>query len=261
MQHSRMLLSIRYIASLPTKRKFMHCGNVKLWEYAPLLSTINWPIARTIHLTTIVNTSTTEKISIFGMIRKKLGKIKFFDMAASRAHVIGTMAYENIVDKIDYSVFYKDFNMADTFFSWFLVTELHVWMLMVRYMAEGKYGQIARNALVEMMWDDVNTRSKLLGRIAPSVRRKQILELSHQFNAAIISYDEGIMSDDKVLAGALWGRFFKLECNNPEAVEKLILYVRKQVDFLDRIPSETILRNYEIDWIKLQDINIHRIST
>lgn len=53
--------------------------------------------------------------------------------------------------------------MADTFFSWFLITELHIWMLMVRFMAEGKYGKIARNALVEALWDDVEVRSKKLG--------------------------------------------------------------------------------------------------
>lgn len=53
--------------------------------------------------------------------------------------------------------------MPDTFFSWFLITELHVWMLMVRFMAEGKYGKIARNILVEAMWDDIEIRTKKLG--------------------------------------------------------------------------------------------------
>lgn len=60
-------------------------------------------------------------------------------------------------------------------------------------------------------------------------KKRQIAELSYQFNAAIIGYDEGIMSDDKVLASALWRRFFCLECNNPEHLEKLLIYVRKQV--------------------------------
>lgn len=54
------------------------------------------------------------------------------------------------------------------------------------------------------------------------------MELSYQFNAAIIGYDEGIMSDDKLLASALWRRFFVYECNNPEHLEKLLIYVRKQ---------------------------------
>ncbi|KAK2580873.1 hypothetical protein KPH14_005945 [Odynerus spinipes] len=259
MQHSRMLLSMKYIVPLLTNKICLQCGNIKLWEYAPVVCKFEWPVARTIHSTTNANASFTEKApsAPISTIRRWLEKIKFIDIEASRAYTISTMAYEHIADKIDYSVFYKDFNMADTFYSWFLVTELHVWMLMVRYMAEGKYGKIARNSLVEAMWTDVNTRSKLIGRISASIRKKQIMDLSYQFNAAVIAYDEGLMSDDKVLAGALWGRFFNLECNNPEAIERLIIYVRKQMDLLDRIPSQKIFRNPEIHWIELKDININ----
>lgn len=55
------------------------------------------------------------------------------------------------------------------------------------------------------------------------------MEISHQFNFALISYDEGIMSDDQVLAGALWRTYFCSACNDPEQLEKLLIYVRKQV--------------------------------
>lgn len=68
-------------------------------------------------------------------------------------------------------------------------------------------------------------------KITEKLRNKQIKEISEQFNAALIGYDEGIQSDDKVLAAALWRRFFYLECNNPEHIETLIIYVRKQVSF------------------------------
>jgi hypothetical protein len=52
--------------------------------------------------------------------------------------------------------------MPDTFYSWFLVTELHVWILMVRTMAEGEEGRFVRNNIVEAMWEDVSTRVKKL---------------------------------------------------------------------------------------------------
>jgi cytochrome b pre-mRNA-processing protein 3 len=54
-------------------------------------------------------------------------------------------------------------NLPDTFHTWFLVTELHVWMLMVRLMNEGKEGRLIRNGLVNALWDDVEQRSKQLG--------------------------------------------------------------------------------------------------
>ena len=53
--------------------------------------------------------------------------------------------------------------MPDTFYSWFVITELHVWMLMVRCMAEGPDGQVLRNCIVQSMWNDVNQRTKQLG--------------------------------------------------------------------------------------------------
>lgn len=53
--------------------------------------------------------------------------------------------------------------MADTFYSWFLVTELHVWMAMTRYMAEGKNGKAIRNYIVTAMWEDTNARVEKLG--------------------------------------------------------------------------------------------------
>jgi len=53
--------------------------------------------------------------------------------------------------------------MTDTFFSWFLVTELHVWMIMVRYMAEGKNGKLIRDNVIAAMWEDTDARINNLG--------------------------------------------------------------------------------------------------
>ncbi|OAD56655.1 Ubiquinol-cytochrome c reductase complex chaperone CBP3 like protein [Eufriesea mexicana] len=141
--------------------------------------------------------------------------------------------------------------MPDTFYSWFLITELHVWMLMVRFMAEGEKGKLVITNIIEAMWHDVTIRMDLLGPIAGKVKREQVMKLSYQFNAAIIGYDEGIMSDDKVLASALWRRFFVSECNNPEHLEKLLIYVRKQISAFDKIPSEKLFHRSIAKWVDL----------
>lgn len=167
--------------------------------------------------------------------QKKIGLIQSIMLRFSiykkkyRLMLTGYLLYSSIADKLDYSVFFKDFNMPDTFFSWFLITELHVWMLMARFMAEGDRGKVVRNNIVEAMWNDVTIRTDKLGYISGRVKRRQIMDLSYQFNAAILGYDEGILSDDKVLAGTLWRRYFVSQCNNPEHIEKLLIYVRKQV--------------------------------
>ena len=68
-------------------------------------------------------------------------------------------------------------NMPDTFYSWFLVTELHVWMLMARLMNEGEKGRLVRNAVVEALWQDVDFRSKQLG----------VLRINYCYSTAFIA--------------------------------------------------------------------------
>lgn len=147
--------------------------------------------------------------------------------------VASYLLYESVADTLNYAEFFERFELPNTFNSWFLVTELHVWMLLVRAMAEGSEknedGRFMRNNIVEAMWTDVNIRAKKLCMSNPSAIRLQISDLSQQFQAALIAYDEGITDDDKVLAGALWRRFFQRDCDNYEDLELLVKYIRKQV--------------------------------
>lgn len=50
-----------------------------------------------------------------------------------------------------------------------------------------------------------------------------------QFQAAFYGYDEGVQSNDKVLAAVVWRRFYGLECNDAEKIERLVKYIRVQV--------------------------------
>lgn len=104
---------------------------------------------------------------------------------------------------------------------------------MVRAMAEGpekgQEGMFLRNCLVEAMWLDVSKRARQLNEANPSAVRSQITILSEQFTAALINYDEALTDDDKVLAGALWRRFFEMNCDNYVHLETMVKFVRQQV--------------------------------
>lgn len=54
-------------------------------------------------------------------------------------------------------------------------------------------------------------------------------ELSEQLHAALIAYDEGLQSDDVVLAGALWRRLYQQQTVDPEHLDGLVKYIRRQV--------------------------------
>lgn len=58
---------------------------------------------------------------------------------------------------------------------------------------------------------------------------EEVFQLSEQLQASFIGYDEGLQSDDVILAGALWRRMYQMEEAHPEHLEKLVKYVRKNV--------------------------------
>lgn len=53
--------------------------------------------------------------------------------------------------------------------------------------------------------------------------------INSSFQAALFGYDEALIEDDRVLAGALWRRLFSKKCDDPERLECCVHYVRKQV--------------------------------
>lgn len=69
----------------------------------------------------------------------------------------------------------------------------------------------------------------------PAIARKQVTELSEQFQAALVAYDEGL-SDDKVLAAAVWRRFYSLADDvKAEHIERLVKFIRHQVNYFNKI--------------------------
>lgn len=119
--------------------------------------------------------------------------------------------------------------MPNTFNSWFLISELHVWMLMVRAMSERQDGPLIRNNIIETLWSDVSVRANTLAPENSRTVKKQIEELTGQLQYAIILYDEGLTKDDKQLASALWTRLFDSNCDNYEHIELMVKYIRYNV--------------------------------
>lgn len=167
------------------------------------------------------------------------------------------MLYENVADKINYYKFFEEFGLPDTFNSWFLVTELHTWLILTRVMKEGpeanQDGRFLRNCVVESMWADVQSRSKKLAADNPSSTRAEVAVLAEQFQAALISYDEGISLDDKSLASAIWRRFFNMQCDDFTKLEKLVKYIRQNAYILDVMTREELLSKPQIKWADISE--------
>ncbi|XP_058259990.1 ubiquinol-cytochrome-c reductase complex assembly factor 1 isoform X2 [Hemibagrus wyckioides] len=135
--------------------------------------------------------------------------------------------YTCCVERINYDEFFERCSLPDTLNSWFLVAQLHVWMCLVRMRQEGREGKYMCRYIVHSMWEDVEQRSKIMG-IDAIQRKKGMRDMTETFYAAIFGYDEGILSDDCVLAAALWRNLFNRQCEDPRQLELMVEYVRKQ---------------------------------
>lgn len=167
----------------------------------------------------------------------------------------GFSLYESYTDRLDYPAFMSELDLPDTFHSWFLITELHTWMLMTRLMANPHEGRLLRNNLVEALWKDVSTRAKKLGDGHSSVIKNQIYELNEGFQAALVLYDEGLLSNDKVLASAIWRRFYSQNCASAHHLEAMVYYIRHSMHDLDSIElDELVGRPTTIKWISIGKI-------
>lgn len=164
----------------------------------------------------------------------------------------GLRLYLCCVELVDYEPFFKELSLPDTFNSWTRITELHVWMIMTKLAPEGKTATFVRNFMLKMMWEDMDKRTKKLGQLAGLTARKEGLqEVAQQFKSSLFAYDEGILSDDRVLAGALWRNFFEMNCDDPKALETMVQYVRKQMAYIDSQDINIMLRAGLVTWLPL----------
>jgi len=119
-------------------------------------------------------------------------------------------------------------------------------MILVRLKQEGREGDYVQHCLLtKIMWKDMQMRLKKLGKDPVMTYKDRLMAIDQygeEYRAAILSYDEGILSDDKVLACAVWRAFFQMQCDDPEKIEKVVWYIRKQMRHLDRLDSHALLK-------------------
>lgn len=153
-----------------------------------------------------------------------------------RLRIASDFLIESIVDHVDYDQFYRHCDMSDTFLSWYLVTELHLWMLCVRLMENGPEGALCKKFVIEHLWSDLRHRLKMLGVSGSKETHRQLLVSSDAFKAALVGYDEGLL-DDRILAGVLWRRMFVCRCDDLTRLESLLAYVRRELARLDNLSA------------------------
>ncbi|ABN66028.2 Protein required for assembly of ubiquinol cytochrome-c reductase complex (cytochrome bc1 complex) [Scheffersomyces stipitis CBS 6054] len=136
------------------------------------------------------------------------------------------------------SFFYETLNLPKSFSQQYQIALLHYWILSVRMRAMPfKYGKNYQQKLIDRMFKDMELRMSQELKISSNRIIENYLKDYHtQLIGAVLSYDEGLMTDDITLASALWRNVFN---GNPNVdmrhVEALLGYVRSQLYVLNKM--------------------------
>lgn len=134
--------------------------------------------------------------------------------------------------------YYETLGLPQSFSQWFQITALHYWILSVRMRAlPFKYGRNYQQKLVDRIFRDMELRmAEELGINSNRIIEGYLKDFHTQLLGCVVSYDEGLMTDDITLASALWRNIFN---GNPNAdmrhIEALVSYVRQQLYVLNKM--------------------------
>lgn len=199
-----------------------------------------------------------EEVGAFTKLIEAMGFTGTLKYNKWKIKIAALRMYTCCVERINYDEFFEKCSLPDTLNSWFLVAQLHVWMCLVRMRQEGREGKYMCRYIVHSMWEDVEQRSKIMG--IDAVHRKESMRaMTETFYAAIFGYDEGVLSDDSVLAAALWRNIFNRQCEDPAQLELMVEYVRKQMQFIEALDGDDLLLTGEVKWRPLMEENAQSI--
>ncbi|KAM8916068.1 ubiquinol-cytochrome c reductase complex assembly factor 1 [Spinachia spinachia] len=219
---------------------------------------------RTLHISTQLcnvketHQPTEEEVGAFTKLIEAIGFTGTLKYNKWKIKIAALRMYTCCVERINYDDFFDKCSLPDTLNSWFLVAQLHVWMCLVRMRQEGREGKYMCRYIVHSMWEDVEQRSKIMG-INASHRKEGLKSMTEMFYAALFGYDEGILSDDGVLAAALWRNLFNCECDDPRQLELMVGYVRKQMQYIDSLDGDDLILTGEVKWRPLVEENAQSI--
>lgn len=191
--------------------------------------------------------------SILDKLKESFGLQGGYRHPQSLMSLASLRLYLCIQYQIDYNKLYQICHMPDVMYSFCLITFLHVWLVSIPLMQQGRSGLFVRKMLHKNMWRDIETRAR---KLRASMNRKNQLKtyntLNGVFQAFMFGFDEGILSDDYVLAGAVWRHLFEMkELQEFEGVATMCEYIRKNVAHLDKINEADLLRHGIISFVDL----------
>ncbi|XP_059140747.1 ubiquinol-cytochrome-c reductase complex assembly factor 1-like isoform X2 [Physella acuta] len=242
----KILLSSSYQNVLPAA-SCIHCGAA--FNHVTSFSSTNiWH-----HQQRQQHTGSTEflkDMSSWQRIKWNMGFSGTLRVPKRRLMMSGLNLYVCCTDFLDFKDYVEAFSIPDTFTSWFLLLQLHLWMVNVKVTQLGKEGFILKESMYRAMWIDVEKRLNTFKDLTGGEKRKAMDDYYSFMIASILYYDKGIMGSDKVLANSLWIQLYGQDPGVKfDKLQLVVDYVRKQVYHHDHLDPQPILHPGHIPFL------------
>lgn len=135
--------------------------------------------------------------------------------------------------------------LKPTYLNWTQITFLHMWLLQVRFrMLPATHSQTWIEHLTNHAFYAAEDRLVVYHKFTQaSLRQKYLKDTFAQWRAVLLSYDEGLVKGDAVLAAAVWRNLFGArEDVDFEKLAQIVSYMRRELQRLDRASDDDVVK-------------------
>ncbi|XP_049851004.1 uncharacterized protein LOC126324536 [Schistocerca gregaria] len=188
------------------------------------------------HLNSILNTQ--EKNWIMRLA------IKLFFRSVSY-NVVGQFLY-SISKYQSERVEWLQFGIPRSFASWFSVSIIHVWMILVRIrkIEDEQISRALAQRVIDAFFLDIERGIVRKTHVTnPIILGKSNKQFLRSYYGSMTAYDETLVNGDPTLADALYRNLYGLDISSAscQEIEGLVQYIRRTLHKLDNLSNETFL--------------------
>lgn len=139
---------------------------------------------------------------------------------------------------------YDALGLKPTFFNWAQITFIHMYMLQVRFrMLPQSHAQIWIQHLTNQAFYSAEDRLVVWHKFnANSLRQKQLKDMFAQWRGVLLSYDEGLMKGDAMLAAAIWRNLLSAKKDvDFQKLAQIVGYMRRELKRLDDASDDEVV--------------------
>ncbi|KAL1796408.1 hypothetical protein ACET3X_004948 [Alternaria dauci] len=138
---------------------------------------------------------------------------------------------------------YDTLGLKPTFSNWAQITFIHMYMLQVRFrMFPQSHAPVWIQHLTNQAFYAAEDRLVIWHKFnANSLRQKHLKDMFSQWRAVLLSYDEGLMKGDAMLAAAVWRNLLGAkEDVDFEKLAQIVGYMRRELKRLDNATDDEV---------------------